>query len=189
MNGYQIVSEALLISSDNHSFNVEDWDNGKSKVLLITGFAGSGKSTLGRYLAKKNNAKYIEFDGDIFDNDEFMNKKSELGSNKPPQETIDQIRKYALNRLKNIKEKTVLEGAWMISWLTPQDIGQYPVIMIGSSILKSAIQSFTRRIKSNKKYPDYKRSPFKSAYLDAMFNINILMKKYNELLRYLRNKS
>ena len=55
-------TEDLKVDRDDLNFKVEDFESGKSNVLLVTGFAGSGKTTLASELAEKYDALHFQLD-------------------------------------------------------------------------------------------------------------------------------
>jgi ABC-type oligopeptide transport system ATPase subunit len=57
----EFVNENLLTKEDI-KHNYEDWENGKSNVLFVCGYSGSGKSTFAKEEAKKKGAIYVEMD-------------------------------------------------------------------------------------------------------------------------------
>ena len=54
--------ENVIISSNNIEYNVDKWINSKDGKLLITGYIGSGKSTLSKKLSKQYNITIISLD-------------------------------------------------------------------------------------------------------------------------------
>jgi len=40
-----ILNEAYILSNKNLEYKLDDWKSGKNKVLLVTGYSGSGKTT------------------------------------------------------------------------------------------------------------------------------------------------
>lgn len=56
------VSDLPSTESNDIHHNIEDWENGKSNVLWITGLSGSGKSTLSTDAVSTYNAEHVELD-------------------------------------------------------------------------------------------------------------------------------
>lgn len=151
------INESVFVSKDDIYWNFDKFKNDKSNILLITGLSGSGKSTLGRQLSKKYNAEYIELDM-ISD----VNKK-----NKHPllQEWMDSISDEELIELKkdpwygesvpnfinycikyakaNKNKKFIIEGT-QIYEVYKEQAKQYPLIIKGTSVVKSFIQKVKR---------------------------------------------
>ncbi len=58
--GYLI--EGYVLSDKDLSVNLDKFEDGSMKKLLIFGPCGSGKSTTGRVLSKKYNVPFLEID-------------------------------------------------------------------------------------------------------------------------------
>jgi ribosomal protein S18 acetylase RimI-like enzyme len=56
------VSDLPSTESNDIHHNIEDWENGKSNVLWVTGLSGSGKSTLSTDAVSTYNAEHVELD-------------------------------------------------------------------------------------------------------------------------------
>ena len=174
-----ILNEAYILSNKNLEYKLDDWKSGKNKVLLVTGYSGSGKTTIGQNLAKKYNVEYNELDTDAIYKGKF---DKSLGGTK--KEDV-RMRKYILDRLNKIKKQSVWEGCYMLTWLTPEDFSKYSVLMVGASITRSALQAAKRRIEANRKYPNNKYPVTKDVYITTRFNTEELMRYYNKLWKYL----
>lgn len=68
-NGYigyvresSIINENYMLSGKDMYINFDKFESGKSNVVLITGFSGSGKSTIAQSLSKKMNCYHFELD-------------------------------------------------------------------------------------------------------------------------------
>ena len=60
-----LLDEAMNLDSSEYNdiyHNIEDWESGKSNLIWITGLSGSGKSTMGKEIASKIGADYVELD-------------------------------------------------------------------------------------------------------------------------------
>lgn len=185
------IVEGYVFSDKNLLYKFEEWKSGKNKVLLVTGYSGSGKTALGKQIAEKYNAEYNELDTEVrviakFDElkDKLMEKYSEGDVEKKLHKLIHD---YVIARLNRVNKQSVWEGCYMLTWLTPKEISKYSVVMMGTSIVKSALQAAKRRINSNKNYPKNRYPVIKDAYITTKFNINELMKYYNSLWKYLEN--
>jgi ABC-type proline/glycine betaine transport system ATPase subunit len=49
----QQIQERYLLSDHTISIDLDKFESGESRKLVIAGLSGAGKSTLGRYLAEK----------------------------------------------------------------------------------------------------------------------------------------
>ena len=75
------VNENLVFSKDDLQYKVNDFETGKINLAMVVGFAGSGKSTLGRELAKSlPNTEHCELD-DVLTNWHFNNTQLKNKSN------------------------------------------------------------------------------------------------------------
>lgn len=168
MKSYSSVTESLLISKGVYDVNFEDFESGKSNVVLITGLSGSGKSTLGQKIADKYKAELIELDlfeqCYMFENDEQLKeagevfyvylshhkdiwdklKKKELHGKELSKE-IEKFLKYAISWCKSDKKnKYVLEGVQIYSFLNKEKINGVPILFVGTSALKSLVRRLSR---------------------------------------------
>lgn len=163
----EFVGESIVLNRDNIMYNVDEFQNGESNVLLITGLSGSGKSTLAEKMAKENRAEIIELDvfehcygyadenlhqaGDVFV--EYLSahqniwkklKKQEL-TGKQLHDEIHKFIKYALAWCESKKNKKwILEGVQIYSCLNADEALQYPLIILGTSAANSILQRFKR---------------------------------------------
>ena len=64
------ISESVLVSHKDIEYKVNDWKNGSTNILFITGLSGSGKSTLASQLEKEYNA--INFELDLFEHNRIL---------------------------------------------------------------------------------------------------------------------
>lgn len=59
----EAATEAAFINHKDEYFNIDKWKRKKDEnILYVTGLSGSGKSTIGKELAKKHKAVFIELD-------------------------------------------------------------------------------------------------------------------------------
>ena len=147
-----ILKEGLLISDKTISIDLHKFESGESNMLFIIGLPASGKSTIGKILAKKYNANYIESDW-IFEPPKGVN----VDDFDPEKEFRNKYRE-----LKNKNKKYVIEGV-LVYWscfkelvtqgLHPffKEIQNEPFIILNISILQGLIRGYKRDRKSNKK--------------------------------------
>ena len=79
--GESSIYENLVFSKDDLQYRVNDFETGKINLAMVVGFAGSGKSTLGRELAKSlPNTEHCELD-DVLTNWHFNDNQLKNKSN------------------------------------------------------------------------------------------------------------
>ena len=113
--------EGYLISDKTISVNLSEFESGISKKLLIIGVPGSGKTSLGRYLAKKYNVQQFVSD------DHWKKMKDALTNSK----------------------KAVIEGAGLANLYSVEEswrkmIINKPMIIMGLSAIKAGLRADVR---------------------------------------------
>ena len=169
-----LFTENVILNKNDIYKNFDKFESGKSNVLLITGFSGSGKSSLGKNLASKYNAEHYELDvlsfffgGNITNEEikksepglmEFLNKHKEYENGKVPsnKEIMEAYKKYIpflISWCKRQKDKKfIIEGLQLYEIFDkehPQSYFSNPIIIKGTSGLKSAIQAAKRNNSDN----------------------------------------
>ncbi len=159
MNGYQIVSEALIFDEEDFQYHVDDWKSGKNKLLLITGFSAAGKSTLGKKLAKEYNTGYASMD----DMPDWLREKDKAIRSKYK----DPIRskhlrnlyvKYAKDFINKIKKPMVWEGIQMYAWLPDEEIAKHSVIIMGTSYLTTMFRAMKQFAREDENFKEWFKS-------------------------------
>ena len=157
---YNFYNESLVFNNNDLYWNFEKFKSGESNILLITGLSGSGKSTIGRQLASKYKAEYIELDciGDVKENSkpeilqkwvDTLNDKELKELNRDPYEGeyqpkfLDYCIRYANS---NKDKKFIIEGI-QIYELYKDKARNYPLIIKGTSVIKSFLQKSIKREK------------------------------------------
>ena len=59
---HNLINEGYIFSDKTISIDLDKFESGEKDKLFIMGLSGTGKSTLGEYLAKKYNVKFIDMD-------------------------------------------------------------------------------------------------------------------------------
>lgn len=171
-----IFQEGFMFNKDNLYINFDDFKNGKSNIVLVTGLSGSGKSTLGKSLASEYKAEWIELDMFehcyAFENDKQLKQCGQvfydyLTSHKKIWEDLKSKKitgdelckeiykflKYCISWCKkDNKKKYVIEGVQIYSVLEKQDIGRIPIIFVNTSALSSMIRRIKRTREEDKTY-------------------------------------
>ena len=181
MNGYQIVSEALIFSKDDTIRNLDLWKQGKVKSLFIVGYLGSGKSTTAKELAKKYNAEYIELD---IVREKYLKKHIDY-STTPDQETVifDRLLANIEKKAKTISKRIVFEGIDVI-WLSIELLRSQAIIIKGSSALTSTYRGWKRDLDRKAKGEDaWFRDKNKYQMFKELLKNQRMFYKYIENLR------
>lgn len=153
--------------------NVNKWDGGEENVLLITGLAGSGKTTLAEKLARENGSTVIHTD-DIANEfeDRFLEGLSEedLNSISDSDVMVAMVEDIVY---RNKGKKIIIEGIHLLA-IDKELLKDKPLIISGTGMVKSNIQATKR---------DHGLGP---EHLVSLYGGNInLIKKRNELIALL----
>ena len=168
------ATESLFINKGVFDVHFDKFESGESNVVLITGLSGSGKTTLGTKIASKYKAELIELDCFeqcyIFKNDDQLKQCGEvfyqyLSSHKALWEKlkrkeihgkelnieIEKFLKYAIAWCKKDKHnRYVIEGVQIYSFLNKEKISGVPLLIVGTSALKSLVRRLIRAKENNK---------------------------------------
>lgn len=165
-----ILYESLLLSHQDLCLNMEKWKAGSNNILFVTGHMGSGKSTIARLYSKQYNAINIQIDDFFFFTDstnrgiindcikncpkykkyyDFYNSrtgnKKEIVSSDIALEGVSEAIVYTINELHKDKSNLyVIEGTIIFSILNPELFKDEPILIKGSSFLRSCIQAAKR---------------------------------------------
>ena len=172
MSGYQIVCEALLINQGDVHHNLDNWESGKSKVLFILGFSGSGKSTDAKKLVSKYNADLFELDNsqELYD----LYQKSSTKYKNNPKLWEKASKKWMVDKLRKTTKPTIWEGVDLYLTFTPEELSKFSMIIKGTSYLTSTIRGYKRDKGSNRTF---------------FWRLGInkdLIKYHNRLVKYLK---
>ncbi len=151
MNGYEIVSEALIFNQDDLFYKFDDWTSGKTKILFILGFSGSGKTTTTNELVKKYNAELVDLDNDLklnqlwkqFCKDNNLTN-SDVWSDRDKKLWKVTAYKYLVSRLRKTTKPTVWEGVDLYWTFSPKELSHFSMIIKGTSYLISTIRGHRR---------------------------------------------
>ena len=162
--------ENMAIDHEDLYINIDKFESGKCNIILITGFTGSGKSTLGEEMVKKFKCDdHFELDalewwfhGAISEDelkegmppiyDWLIHNKKYMNQQKPTPAEIakmmDMMIPYVINWCtKNKDKKYVIEGIQLYeSWSKNGKCNylNYPMILKGTSGLKSTFRAMKR---------------------------------------------
>lgn len=159
------LQEAYALSSNDTVLNFDKWKKGSNNILYVTGLSGSGKTTLGEKYEKEYNAHLFEIDGLEFTYDSTNTGLLEKIEEKCPEyasyhasrktkegytgSNLVGLLKKALNTALDIMKKDsstlyIVEGVQIFQWLDPSMLSGKPIIIKGTSVLKSAYQRYKR---------------------------------------------
>jgi len=197
-------------------YKYEDWTSKKANTLFVCGYSGSGKSTIGKKIAKENAAYYVELDN-FYESDSYGSFTNEINSSlwekfyksfyyekfreknvivkEKTWEDPDFVRKifkeFFLFRIdyaiKDKQNKYVLEGVQFVFY---EDLfstfSKYPMMVIGTSLIKSSIRRALRNYKEYKYDKDSKVKfiflCFYEAFKDNIVRIDRRLKKLKKYL-------
>lgn len=152
------ISEATLFSSPDVYHNFTNFESGDSNIVFITGLPGSGKSSLGKEIAKKYKAQHIELDlvspmdgGDVSESkctSRLYDKFIKTTGSKVSKDSLFMYNfiKFVINWAETHKnEKFVVEGIQLADLEMGDELLMHPLIILGASAMKSAYNSVIRR--------------------------------------------
>ena len=167
-----ILNEAMFLNKKDLYLNYEEWNLGRTNILLITGLSGSGKSTLGMKEASTHKSEYIELDlfeqCYMFANEDQLKEAGlvfydYLTKNRSLYEKLKQkqirgeelgkeIAKF-LNYVITYCEskphtKFVIEGVQIYSFMKVDKAKCYPMIIKNTSALVSMLRRIKRSFKN-----------------------------------------
>ena len=166
----EVVEEKYIMNEDDIYYNKDKFDAGITNLCFITGHGGSGKSTMGEYMAKEKNIEHVEMD-DVIWCWRYINKPFESGSmlesffttgpgkkyfgtskqemrNIFPNYDEDIIREFmdfAYNFAKTHKNKKyAIEGVQLFLYINPEELTDYAVYIKGTSACVSIFRAVKR---------------------------------------------
>lgn len=166
------IEENMILNKKDLEINLDKFKNGKTNVLLVTGFSGSGKSTLAKQLASKYKCSHYELDcldfylgknmslEDAIGNEDGLvafikKKKLEPGkklNNDEAKELYREYIKFLISWCKKQDGKFIIEGLQIYEVYEDGDtfITSCPMVIKGTSGLISAIRAAKRNNSENK---------------------------------------
>lgn len=167
VNDYEVIEEANIFKNDK-VFNIDNFINGKSNILLVTGLPGAGKTTLTSDLAHEYNAKVItldyfqnfdiakkEFPNDITTKyiEEYLSITNNISEDIITNNiTVENYGNYfepflfwLINKLEQDKDNTyIIEGVHILLFSQFSRVKDYPLICIETSKSKSIVRHWIR---------------------------------------------
>ena len=163
---YEHIEENLIFSKDHMEFNLDKF--GKSEnILYITGLGGSGKSTIISEYGKKYNAEALEFDAitsALIHGLENLNRNkihpiileyletqnpNKLNGFNDPRFNVECVKflDWFENRVTKDDKLYILEGMQIFICFNPERFIGKPMVIMGTSVVKSMFRSVSRRYK------------------------------------------
>ena len=166
----EMVEEKYIMNEDDIYYNKDKFDSGLTNLCFITGHGGSGKSTMGEYMAKDKNIEHVEMD-DVIWCWRYINKPFEQGSmlesffttgpgkkyfgtskqemrNIFPNYDEDIIREFMDFAYKFVKthknKKYAIEGVQLFLYINPEELTDYAVYIKGTSACVSIFRAVKR---------------------------------------------
>ena len=130
MISIKFLFEAYMFSDKTISINLHKFESGESDKLVVIGFSGSGKTTIGHKLATKYNVPLKELD---------LCGLEAKG-------THDICRRNIIFG----KERCIVEGSQIPIKMSPKEFKDFPMIIVGTSLVTSTYRA-TKRKNSNPK--------------------------------------
>jgi deoxyadenosine/deoxycytidine kinase len=181
------ATENILFSKKDTVKNIDKWKPGPNNILFVTGFSGSGKTSLAEEYEKKYNAHMFELDGiehgydssgmNILERvykefptwkqryDDYKNKRDGF-----PSKMYDDIIAYVVKLCHEDKDNLyIIEGIQLAgpsdrdesSYRYTKHIKNQPLVIKGTSMLASSLRAANRNIKNGDAdfgVKEYKRS-------------------------------
>ncbi|MFW6377347.1 MAG: hypothetical protein ACOCZ5_01750 [bacterium] len=175
------IKESLLFSEKTLAVDLNNFTSGKKNKLLVIGYSGSGKTTVGRILAKNYQAKYVGLD-EVWGNvEKQFNVNPEKLNDKDHKDILDKIDMMFYERIVETSYRCVIEGINIVVLNLPTNyqrvhmeyILQQPCVIMGRSAILSGLKGGIRNFKRNKKR-------FKDIYTLTKVNIKYVMGRLEE---------
>lgn len=154
------MNESVIFDDKNIFHNKDKWDNGEINIVFITGHSGAAKSTTGAKMATESYSlddvieQYRFTDANFKEYGDLISSYFK-GPGKEYRISLEEIQKtttektyeipvlskfidYAIKYAKSHKDKKFcIEGIQLFQWFEPSRFKDYPVIILGTSVLKS----------------------------------------------------
>jgi len=171
-NTYDIISESLIFNRDNLAYNLDKWKHGDINTLFITGYLGSGKTTITHKLAQQYHCNYIELDSYRENEIAKLCKKLNITklSDDKSSELWDIAFKKLENKVKNQKTKLIIEGIDVI-FMDKKIIFDSAILITNTTKFVSNIRAVFRNIKY-KEDTGYRNSNPLTIIKDTLYNQN-----------------
>tara|TARA_Y100000310_G_C20676317_1_gene813291 strand:- start:1414 stop:1998 length:585 start_codon:yes stop_codon:yes gene_type:complete len=133
------IIESYLLNDKTISIDLDKFESGEIPRLLIIGYSGSGKTTIGIQLAKKYKKEFRHLDGCWID----IAKKYK--------DEKDKGRQFQLCILSSIKQKGIIDGIQILMHeefkIDKNYLMKQPIIILGTSLIVSSLKAAMRNSK------------------------------------------
>ena len=159
-NYVNLVTESVIFDEKPIFHNKEMWDKNESNIIFITGHSGAAKSTTGAKMATESyslddvieqyrfsDENFKEYGDLIYSYFNSIGKKYRLSLKEIQNTTTEKTYEipvlhnfidYAIRYAKSHKNKKFcIEGIQLFQWFEPSEFKDYPVLILGTSVLKS----------------------------------------------------
>lgn len=164
------VQEKYVFNEDDIYYNKDKFDAGLTNLCFITGHGGSGKSTMGAYMAQDKNIEHVEMD-DVIWCWRFINRPFEHGSMLESFFTVGPGKKYLGTSKQEMRikfpnydediirefmdfaykftrthknKKYAIEGVQLFLYINPEELIDYAVYIKGTSACVSIFRAVKR---------------------------------------------
>jgi len=140
----------------NHKYkNYKKWVESSSGKLFITGYTGSGKTTLAKQLALNYNVKLISLDEYINIDKTYVNLLKNNNNYRELNLYYASQLKKAINEILESKEKLIVEGIQIFLHKDIKVFQQHSVIILKTNVVKSFVRALRRNYKEYKTWSLY----------------------------------
>lgn len=179
-----VLQEMPILNGKDICYNKDKFDSGEINLCFITGYSGSGKSTMAHSMESKSvevyelddvlaNKIYFSMDnlkeyGDLiysffkgignkyyYTEDDVKNGTTKEYKGDYYRDIINDFINYSIIYTKSHKNKKyIIEGVWLLEYISPEKLKDYAVYIKGTSRLISDLRAAKRD--SNNYFPDKK---------------------------------
>lgn len=147
--------EGYIFTNKTISVNLSDFESRKNNKLIIVGVMGSGKSTIGKNLAKKYKVKWISIDSFWWRLKQKYFKDVEMNAKEMKNKLQDKFEDLVIKYLKS-NERMIIEGINLLEPKYRKLVLKHSMIILGISSLKSGIRAAKRnRERENEGWKTY----------------------------------
>ena len=129
----------VVATGEDFEYRMDEWHNGQARVMFLSGLSGSGKTSLGRELAEQSGATLRSLD-------QYLKPMLRAKYGQISSEQYHQLVKrvgIATLLADNPTGRVIFEGG-QICWMDPDQLKDYPVVVMGTSFMKSTWRAILR---------------------------------------------